>query len=175
MPTDVAVLPDGSFYVSDGYRNNRVIKFSANGDYEFEWGSKGSGAGQFDLPHAVDVDSKGRVYVADRSNARIQVFDAAGKFLTQWRDKRLGRPYSLSISGRRAVVIDGGDKPGSIVDHAGAAEVDLDGRFLARFGRFGSYDGEFRVAHDVAFARDGSVYVVDAFGQRVQKFVRRSH
>jgi peptidylamidoglycolate lyase len=174
MPTDVAVLSDGSFYVSDGYRNTRVIKFSARGEFLFEWGRKGAGPGEFDLPHAVDVDTTGRVYVADRSNGRIQIFDKNGKFLAQWRRAELGRPFSISISGKRAIVVDGGDTPGSINDHSGASEVSLDGRVMTRFGGFGLADGQFRVAHDVAVSADGLVFVVDAFGQRIQKFTRRS-
>src|SRR4051812_1687655 len=78
FPTDVAVLPDGSFYVSDGYRNTRIVKFSADGRYEFEWGGKGAEPGQFNLPHGVAVDAGGRVYVCDRTNSRLQVFDAKG-------------------------------------------------------------------------------------------------
>ena len=164
---------DGSFYVSDGYGNARVVKFDARGRYQFEWGRPGTGPGEFDLPHGIDVDAAGRVYVADRSNARVQVFDATGRFLAQWQGTELGRPYSVAISGTRAVVVDGGDQPERGPDRSGAAEVDLDGRVLSRFGRFGNQDGQFRLAHDVAIGADGSVYVVDAWGQRVQKFVRR--
>jgi peptidylamidoglycolate lyase len=173
LPTDVAVLADGSFYVSDGYGNARVVKFSAAGEYEFEWGRKGSGSGEFDLPHAIDVDAAGRVYVADRANARVQVFAHDGRFLTEWRGAHLGRPYSVSVLGDRAVVVDGGDQPERGPNRAGAAEVDLNGQVLSRFGRFGNYDGQFRLAHDVAIGRDGSVFIVDAWGQRVQRFIRR--
>jgi peptidylamidoglycolate lyase len=173
LPTDVAVLPDGSFYVSDGYGNARVVKFGATGEYQFEWGRRGTGPGEFDLPHAIDVDDAGRVYVADRSNARVQVFDGAGRYLAQWRSAELGRPYSVAVSGDRAFVVDGGDQPERGPDRSGAAEVDLDGRVLQRFGRFGNYDGQFRLAHDVAVGRDGSIFVVDAWGQRVQRFRRQ--
>ena len=185
QPTDVAVLPDGSFYVSDGYGNARVVKFSAAGEYQFEWGRRGTGPGEFDLPHAVDTDARGHVYVADRSNARVQVFDNTGKFLTEWRSSKLGRPFSIAVSGNRAVVVDGGDQslcsvapsqaegPECGLDRSSAAEVDLNGRVLAHFGRFGNYDGQFRVAHDVAVANDGSIFVVDVGGQRVQRFVRQ--
>lgn len=150
------------------------MKFSATGKYEFEWGRPGTGPGEFDLPHAIDVDSAGRVYVADRTNARVQVFNSAGKFIAQWKDAKLGRPYSIAVSGDRAIVVDGGDQPQSGPDRSGAVEVDLRGRVLARFGRFGNYDGQFRLAHDVAVGRDGSVFVVDAWGQRVQRFIRRN-
>ena len=90
-PTDIAVADDGSFYVSDGYGNSRVIKYSADGKYLFEWGRSGSGKGEFDIPHGITLDEKGNVYVADRGNARVQVFDSAGKFLKQWKDESLCR------------------------------------------------------------------------------------
>ena len=186
QPTDVAVLPDGSFYVADGYGNARVVKFSAAGEYQFEWGRRGAGPGEFDLPHAIDTDNRGHVYVADRANARVQVFDSAGEFLTEWRSAELGRPYSIAMSGNRAILVDGGDLPPQCsvappptvpaecgLDRSSVAEVDLSGRVLARFGRFGNYDGQFRVAHDVAVANDGSIFVVDVGGQRVQRFVRQ--
>lgn len=174
LPTDVAVLPDGSFYVSDGYANTRVVKFAADGRYQFEWGKRGTGPGEFDLPHAIAVDHRGRVYVADRSNARVQVFSPTGRFIQQWKGREFGRPYSVAIAtADRAVVVDGGDQPERGPDRSGAALVNLDGRILGKFGRFGNQDGQFRLAHDVAVDRSGNVYVVDAWGQRVQKFVRR--
>lgn len=174
LPTDVAVLADGSFYVSDGYANTRVVKFSADGRYQFEWGKPGKGPGEFDLPHAIAVDAGGRVYVADRSNARVQVFSSTGRFIREWKGIELGRPYSVAIAAdNRAVVVDGGDQPKRGPDRSGAALVDLLGRILSRFGRFGNQDGQFRLAHDVAVDRSGNVYVVDAWGQRVQKFVLR--
>lgn len=172
LPTDVAVLPDGSFYVSDGYKNTRVVKFTSIGRYDFEWGRPGTGPGEFDLPHAIDVDAKGHLYVADRSNARVQIFDAQGRFLQQWTSDSLGRPYSVAVRGDRAIVVDGGDQPQQGLDRSGAAELALNGRILSRFGRFGNYDGQFRLAHDVAVGRDGAVFIVDAWGQRVQKFTR---
>ena len=188
QPTDVAVLSDGSFYVSDGYGNARVVKFNAAGQYQFEWGRKGTGPGEFDLPHAVDVDSRGNVYVADRTNGRIQIFDGSGRFLAQWRSAELGRPFSIAVSGNRAVVVDGGDQSVCSVDpsratssecgrldRSGAVEVDLNGRAVTRFGRFGNYDGQFLVAHDVATAADGSIFVVDVGGRRVQRFMRRKN
>lgn len=173
LPTDVAVIPDGSVYVSDGYGNARIVKFSATGEYLFEWGRKGTEPGEFDLPHAIDVDDAGRVYVADRSNARVQVFDGQGNFLAQWRSIEIGRPYSIAVSGDRAIVVDGGDQPEQGPDRSGAAEVDLNGRVLSRFGRFGNQDGQFRLAHDVTVAPDGSIFVVDAWGQRLQRFARQ--
>lgn len=174
LPTDVAVLPDGSFYVSDGYANTRVVKFSSAGQFLFQWGTKGSGPGQFDLPHGIAIDSAGRVYVADRSNARVQVFDAQGRFVTEWKNSTLGRPYAVAIgTDAKAYIIDGGDQPLKPPDRSRAFRLALDGTVEAIFGRFGNYDGQFRLGHDIAVAKDGAVYVVDAWGMRVQKFVPR--
>lgn len=97
MPTDVAVLGDGSFYVSDGYGNARVIKFSAEGKFEREWGRKGSRAGEFDTPHSISVDAEGLVYVADRGNARVQIFTPDGAYVAEWKNSLLGRPYAVAI------------------------------------------------------------------------------
>ena len=72
-PTDVAVARDGSFYVSDGYVNSRVLKFAADGKFLVQWGTKGNGPGQLDLPHGIALDAAGRVFVVDRQNARVQV------------------------------------------------------------------------------------------------------
>ncbi len=88
-PSDVAIAPDGSFYVSDGYGNSRILKFSAEGKVLFQWGKKGKAAGEFDLPHGIALDTKGNVYVADRQNKRIQVFDNQGKYITEWKTRHL--------------------------------------------------------------------------------------
>lgn len=174
LPTDVAVLEDGSVLVSDGYGNTRVAKFSADGTFLMSWGTAGTGPGQFDLPHGIDADTAGRVYIADRGNSRIQVFDARGRFLTEWSGPEVGRPYAVAVSvDGRVHVADGGDQPTAPPDRSGVAVLDPDGRVLTRFGSFGNYDGQFRLAHDIAVGREGAVYVVDAWGQRVQKFVHR--
>ena len=173
-PTDVAVAADGTFFVSDGYGNSRVLHFAADGTLVKAWGTKGAGPGEFDLPHGITIDSAGRVLVADRSNARVQVFDQTGRYLAQWRSPELGRPYALvAARAGRYVVADGGDQPDVPPDRSGVAVTDEDGHALERIGRFGNYDGQFRLAHDIAAAADGTVYVVDAWGQRVQKFVPR--
>jgi len=85
-PTDVAITPDGEVFVSDGYGNSRVVHFDSRGKFVKAWGKLGTGPGEFSLVHAVALDSKGRVYVADRNNARVQVFDPDGKFLAQWQN-----------------------------------------------------------------------------------------
>ena len=179
-PTDVAVLPDGSCYVSDGYENSRVVRFNSEGRYEFEWGGAGHAPGQFDLPHGLAVDRSGRVFVCDRSNDRIQVFDPRGRFLAAWKGPQIGRPYGVSVGPEgRVFVVDGGehDEDDGSVEKPGRSsfmELDAEGRLLGRGGSFGRQSGQFEVGHDLAVARDGSVYVADAQSQRVQKFVRRT-
>ena len=173
LPTDVAVAPDGSFYVSDGYGNARVVRFTADGRFRAQFGARGAGRGQFDLPHAIALDAAGRVYVADRGNARIQVFDGDGGFLAEWKSEMLGRPFGIAIGDDgKAYVVDGGDQPAAPPDRSRALRLDLDGTVETTFGRFGRYDGQFDGGHAIAVGSDGAVYVVDAVGMRVQKFCR---
>jgi len=83
-PADVAVAPNGDVFVVDGHGNDRVVKFSKDGDFIMEWGEEGSGPGQFNEPHSLAFDSRGRLFVGDRLNERIQVFDQNGHYLTEW-------------------------------------------------------------------------------------------
>ena len=85
-PTGIAVAPNGKIYVSDGYGNRRIHRFSADGTYEMAWGIPGGGPGEFALVHNVGVDDDGRVYGCDRENSRIQIFDGDGNFITEWTD-----------------------------------------------------------------------------------------
>jgi peptidylamidoglycolate lyase len=171
-PTAVAVARDGSFYVSDGYLNTRVIKYSAAGKFLFQWGTKGAGPGQFDLIHGVVLGRDGSLYVSDRSNGRIQVFDAGGHFLKQWSSQAIGRPYAVALGADgRLFVADGGDQPDSPPDRSALVELGSDGGVLARIGRWGNQDGQMEMPHAVAVGPDGAVYVGDITGARVQKFV----
>lgn len=174
-PTDIAFASDGGVYISDGYGNSRVAKFSADGKFQFEWGRKGTGPGEFDLPHSVAVDARGQVYVADRSNARIQVFDANGKFLKMWKSEELGRPWTLALGAdNRLYVVDGGDMKPIPPDRGQILKLDLEGNILAKWSRFGNYDGQIYWGHAITVGNDGAVYVGDVYhGMRVQKFVPR--
>jgi len=98
-PCDVAIAPNGDIFVADGHggdTNARVVKFSKDGKYIKEWGKKGSGPGEFDTLHSMAMDSRGRLFIADRGNSRIQIFDLDGKFIAEW--KQFGRPSGLYIA-----------------------------------------------------------------------------
>lgn len=172
-PTKVAVAKDGSFYVADGYRNARVAKFSPNGEFLMQWGAKGTGPGEFQTVHGIAFDAQGNVYVADRENMRVQVFTADGEFLRQWKSEALGRPYGVVVaSDGTALVADGGDQPSDPPDRSALVVLHADGSVAERVGRWGNYDGQFMMAHDLVLGRDGAVYIGDIQGRRVQKFVK---
>lgn len=171
-PTDVLILPDGGFYVSDGYGNSRVMKFDRDGRFEFQWGGAGSGPGQFKTPHSLALTSNGDIAVADRNNSRVQIFDRAGKYKSQWRLPDLLRPFAIAaLPGRRFVVVGNTGKIDNVAETAGGVITTEDGRLLARFGGYGRADGEFVAVHDVATDTAGTVYAINVADARVQKFV----
>jgi len=99
-PNDVAVAPNGDIFVSEGHgtpnANNRIVKFNKDGKFLKKWGKTGTAPGEFDVPHTLAFDSKGRLFVGDRSNGRIQIFDQDGNFIEQW--KQFGRPSGIFIT-----------------------------------------------------------------------------
>ena len=95
--TDVAFASDGHLFIADGYRNARILEYSADGKKLREWGSAGTGPGQFRLPHSIQIDSAGIVYVADRENGRIQRFARDGKYLGEW--SQYGKTFGLKLAG----------------------------------------------------------------------------
>ena len=161
-PTDVAFAPNGDIYVSDGYGNSRVVKFDKSGKFLLAWGKKGSAAGEFNLPHAVRLDSKANVYVADRENRRIQVFDPGGKFLRQFANGV--SPYGLFITPDDTVFVADG------VNHR-VVKMTAEGKVLAQWGTGGREPGNFLMPHGICVGDDGAVYVAEVTGARVQKFV----
>ena len=183
-PTDMAILPSGDIFVSDGYNNRRVIHFDANGKYVNQWGQDGSGPGQFALPHSIVADSKKRLYVADRENARIQVFDTKGKLLAVWED--VVTPWGLCITKKNELWVCGSSV---VKDEEGKClvlppqdqilmKLDLTGKVLLRIplkmtkvppGK----SGELNWVHAIAFDSQGNLYLGDIQGQRAQKFSPR--
>jgi hypothetical protein len=163
--THTALSPHGDLYVSDGYGNARVHKYSPDGRLLASWGEPGTDPGQFNIPHNIACDAEGWVYVADRENHRVQVFDGNGKFQTQWvnmhrpsgfyRDPRDGRFYVGEIGGGVAVNV---DMPniGPRVSIYGAK-----GELLARLGQrpAGLEAGQFISPHGLAVDSRGDIYV----------------
>jgi DNA-binding beta-propeller fold protein YncE len=94
--TDIAFAPNGHLFISDGYGNARILEYSPDGKRLNEWGAKGTGPGEFRLPHGIAVDEKGTVYVADRENGRIQRFTSQGKFIDEW--DNLGKAFSIRLA-----------------------------------------------------------------------------
>lgn len=173
MPTDIAVASDGSFYVSDGYGNSRVVKFSSDGTYITSWGSFGAESGQFNTPHGIALDSQGQVYVADRGNARIQIFDENGNFISEWKNDSIGRPWALRFDTEgNLLLVDGGDQNQFFPDRARILKLDSQGNILASFGSYGKESGQFIWPHTIAIGINNELYVGEvATGMRIQKFV----
>ena len=180
LPTDVAVAPDGSFYVSDGYGNSRVLKFSKDGTFLFEWGkngpdhklNKGDKVGEFNTPHGIDLDQNGNVYVADRENNRIQKFDAEGNILAVWQNKLTDQLFSvaLDLKNGHLFAIDYLNEKDSITGGSDIFRYDLDLNLQVQFGRTGSYNGPIAMYHDIVIDEEGSIYVGDLLGNNIQKF-----
>jgi hypothetical protein len=181
-PTDMAVLQSGDIFVTDGYGNRRIVHFDANGKYISEWGQEGNQPGQFALPHSIVADSEGRLYVADRENARIHVFDTKGKLLAVW--DNLVTPWGLCMTKDQELWICGS----SCVKKEGTDEhivlpppdqvlmkLNLKGEVLLRVpmskasvppGKPGQIDW----VHGIAVDSKGNLYLGDIQGKRAQKF-----
>ncbi len=174
-PTDVAVADDGSFYVSDGYENSRVVKFSRTGHYLFEWGKKGDAPGEFTIPHGICVGESGNVYVADRENNRVQVFDSAGKFIQQLVNENFGNITGVTYDASTKQLIATDDKSWLKLKHQGSDIIIFDStrKNSMQFGRTGSYEGPLCWYHDIAIDKEGNLYVADIKGNRIQKFKRK--
>ena len=197
QPTNIALTPDGEIYVSDGYGNARVHKFSAGGEFLFSWGEPGEGPGQFQLPHGIALDSEGIVYIADRENDRLQLFDPNGKFIAEW--TQVERPAQVFIDsedrvyvaeiGWRAGLFSGVTPPSPDPVGGRVSIFDRQGNLLDRWGGGDApcAPGDFYAPHDIWADRFGDVYIGEvtwsAGGKKgliprdcccLQKFVRQS-
>jgi peptidylamidoglycolate lyase len=173
-PTDVAICKDGSFYISDGYGNSRIIKFSAEGKYILEWGKKGSDIGEFNIPHGICLDQDENILVADRENDRIQKFNKAGKFLKAYINKNFGAVHSIITNQHDRSIICIDDLSFLKIKHRGSDIIIMDstGKIKNRFGRSGSIIQSTCWFHDLVMDKQGSIYVGDILQNRVLKFRR---
>jgi DNA-binding beta-propeller fold protein YncE len=167
-PTNLAVAPNGELYVSDGYGNCKVHRFSDTGELIQSWGESGAGPGQFHLPHGIGVAADGRVFVADRENDRVQIFSPEGRFLEQWTDVQRPTNFDFDREGRIYVselwwpIGQRSQMHGEIrEDQPGRVSVfDSEGRLLARWGGLDrSAAGNFAAPHDICVDSRGDVYV----------------
>jgi DNA-binding beta-propeller fold protein YncE len=163
-PTNLAFAPNGDFFVSDGYVNSRVVRYNKDGEYITHWGRKGTGDGEFDLVHDVALDSQGRVYVADRLNQRIQIFDQNGKFLAKWTD--VGAPWGLDYVARENAIYMCDGVNNRIV------KLNLDGQILGVLSSYGKVPGKLDYPHSIAVDSTGAIYVAEIKNWRVQKFIQ---
>ncbi len=162
-PTGISFTAAGDFFVSDGYKNTRVVMYSRDGVYLRHWGKPGTGDGEFNLVHDVCLDAAGRVYVADRSNSRVQIFDAQGRYLSKWTDA--GQPWGLAYSARDNAIYMADGLNDRVV------KLNLDGQILGVLGAHGKIPGKFDFAHHIAVDSEGALYVAEIRNWRVQKFV----
>ncbi len=189
--TDVAWDTSGNTYISDGYINSRVGKVNKDGDWLKSWGDRGTRPGQFHTPHSIAVDANNLVYVADRSNRRIQVFDGEGNFQRQITidapvppDARPaignmpdeadiaegtfapGSPWAIAISpGPNQVLYCSDAFPGRIY------KLSLDGKLLGMFGRSGKQLKQFGWIHEMSCPAPDTLYVAELLNWRVQKLM----
>jgi len=175
-PTDVATAADGSIWVTDGHEtqsNHRVMKFSAAGDFLMSFGEFGDGPGQFNVPHAIAIDSRGRLFVADRDNNRIQIFDSNGTFIDEW--TQFGRPSGIAIGADGTLYVS--DNQSNAQRNPGVARGIRIGSAVT--GAVSAFipDPEFdpgrdqeTSAHSLAIDAAGSIYGAEVWGQTVRRY-----
>ncbi|HEX3866193.1 MAG TPA: peptidyl-alpha-hydroxyglycine alpha-amidating lyase family protein [Gemmatimonadaceae bacterium] len=189
-PTDVAWDRAGNIFVADGYNNSRVVKIDSRGRWVKTWGTRGTETGQFNILHSIATDAKGNVYVGDRSNRRIQVFDGNGTFLKQFTidvpftkpvnvmlggDPSSGNP--LAVSGAPwAICITPGNSQFLYVADAVPGRIyklTLDGKVLGVLGEAGKEPKQFGWIHEIACPSENELYVAELLNWRMQKLTLR--
>ena len=168
QPTDVVIARNGDIFVTQGHTpgamgDPRVLRFDKSGKFITSWGGKGKEPGKFDVAHGIAIDAKGLLWVVDRENQRIQIFDAGGKFIREL--KYAGVPCGLAIGDQFIYMVNG--FAGQVL------RLDLQGKVLAATGKAGKGVGEFGEAHFVAVSPKGDIYVADSVNAAVQKFVQK--
>jgi hypothetical protein len=167
-PTDIDWLPDGTFFISDGYGGTRVAKFDKDGNFLKDWGGppkdpNNPQPNEFDTVHSVAISKDGRLFVVDRTHRRFQVFDLDGKFLTMFTTGVNSSPYYHFISTDQYLWVgDGGTNR--------VLKYDLDGHYLYGWGGRGGQRGTFNGPHQLSTDQESNLYVAEVFNGRVQKF-----
>lgn len=167
--TDIAWLPDGTFFITDGYTGTRVVKFDKHGNYLMEWGKKGIPPNEkrpnyFNTVHGIAIDDQRRLYIVDRSNRRIQIFDENGTFLDQWYLGDIGATYDILITADQHLWLSDGHENYKIYKY------DLNGRMLYHWGGFGIFPGQLWGVHQMSVDQEGNLYVAEVWAGRAQKF-----
>ncbi len=187
-PTDVAFDSAGNIYITDGYINSRVAKYDFNGDWVKSWGEPGDGPGQLQTPHSIAIDRDDNVYVGDRSNARVQVFDTDGNLLRMFSVATPIRPGSHAVNGPTPDNLNdvpGNGAPNSLcippasnVIYVGEStfpgriiKATLQGEVLGVIGNSGRNPGEFSGAHGLACPSENVLFVAETSNSRVQKLL----
>jgi DNA-binding beta-propeller fold protein YncE len=174
-PTDIAWLPDGSYFISDGYGGTRVAKFDANDNFLIDWGTPAGdranpGPSEFNAPHSIAVSADRRVFVVDRGHQRMQVFDEDGNFQDEWPLRSPYWPDNINTLVVNHIITEdqyiwAGDTGTNRI-----LKFDLDGNFLYSWGAPGGQPGRLACPHGLSTDQDGNFYVADCFAGRVQKF-----
>ena len=168
-PAVLAFLPDGSFLLGDGYWHSRIVKYSADGEYVGEWGELGSGPGQFDLIHGLAVDRDRRIYVADRTNNRVQVFTEDGEYLEEW--PNISDPVGVFADERDAIWVISATL-NRILKYNRSGE--LQHYWGAYGGTRGGFVGGLSRPHQMDVDQEGNVYVASWDGGWLNKFVPKA-
>jgi hypothetical protein len=172
-PTDVGFDAAGNIFITDGYGNSRVVKFDRNGRFIKQAGTKGSQPGQLNLPHTMAMDANGNVYVGDRSNTRVQVFDNDLNFKAIY--DTVGNPWAVCISpGPHQYLFVSNSIPDNGLaqyrDVTGEIyKMELDGTIIGKFGKAGKQLGEFSTVHEIDCRNENELLVSEITGWRVQK------
>jgi hypothetical protein len=171
-PTDVAWDAAGNIFISDGYGNSRVAKFDRNGKFIKSWGQRGTAPGQFNLLHTIATDAQGNVYVGDRSNRRIQVFDNDGNFKAQYLN--VGAPWAICITpGPHQYLYSSNSNGTGNFEDGEIYKMELDGRIVGKFGKAGKLLKEFGSVHEIDCRKENELYVGEITNWRVQKLTLR--
>jgi DNA-binding beta-propeller fold protein YncE len=174
-PTDIAWLPDGTYFITDGYGGTRVVKYDANDNFIMDWGGppkdpKNPGPNEWNTVHSIAISADRRLFVIDRGHARMQVFDENGKFLDMWTLKSPHWPANQPTLMVNHFIDDKGfiwvgDAPTSRI-----LKFDLNGNFLYGWGAPGPQTGRLNCSHGITTDQLGNLYLADCFAGRLQKF-----